>query len=210
MGHMNWQSDERHPVGFVAPCLPTLANALPTGREWAYEVKHDGYRFVCRRSGDRVRAFTRRGYDWTERVPLIVEAMRALQTLSVALDGEAVACGANGITDFEMLRRELARYGSCRVFMYAFDILELDGRKLRTAEWEAAGQLLRSCLRKAGKGIRLSDHLEGMNGDKVFQHACSMGLEGIVAKRRDRHYHSGRSGDWLKVKNPDAPAATRV
>jgi bifunctional non-homologous end joining protein LigD len=209
---MNWQSDapERHPVGFVAPCLPTLADALPTGREWAYEVKHDGYRFVCRRSDDRVRAFTRRGYDWTERVPLIVEAMRALQVLSVTIDGEAVACGANGITDFDMLHAELARYGSRRVFLYAFDILELDGRDLRTAQWEERRKLLRSVLRKAGAGIRLSDHLEGTNGDRVFHHACSMGLEGIVAKRRDRHYHSGKSTDWLKVRNPSAPAAARV
>jgi bifunctional non-homologous end joining protein LigD len=157
-----------------------------------------------------VRTFTRRGYDWTERVPLIVEAMRALQVLSVTLDGEGVTCGANGITDFDMLRGELARYGSRRVFLYAFDILELDGRDLRATQWEERRKLLRSVVRKAGNGIRLSDHLDGTNGDKVFHHACSMGLEGIVAKRRDRHYHSGRSADWIKVKNPNAPAVSRI
>ena len=60
------------------------------------------------------------------------------------------------------------------------------------------------------RGIRLSEHLDGTDGETVFQHACRMGLEGIVAKRRDRPYRSGRSPDWVKVKNPDAPAATRV
>jgi hypothetical protein len=64
--------------------------------------------------------------------------------------------------------------------------------------------------RQPGKSIRLSDHIDGAEGDEVFRHACAMGLEGIVAKRRDRPYRSGRSPDWIKVKNPDAPAATRV
>ena len=64
--------------------------------------------------------------------------------------------------------------------------------------------------RKAGKDIRLSEHIGGADGATVFQHACRMGLEGIVAKRRDRPYRSGRSTDWIKIKNPDTPAATGV
>ena len=69
---------------------------------------------------------------------------------------------------------------------------------------------LTSLLRKAGDGIRLSEHLDSADGEAIVPHACAMGLEGIVAKRRDRPYRSGRSPDWIKVKNPDAPAATRV
>jgi bifunctional non-homologous end joining protein LigD len=69
---------------------------------------------------------------------------------------------------------------------------------------------LASLLHKAGKGIRLSEHIDGTDGDTVFAHACELGLEGIVAKRRDRPYHSGRSPDWIKVKNPAAPAVTRL
>ena len=65
-------------------------------------------------------------------------------------------------------------------------------------------------LRKAGDGVRLSEHLDGGDGATVFRHACAMGLEGVVAKRRDRPYRSGRSPDWVKVKNPDAPAARRI
>jgi len=72
--------------------------------------------------------------------------------------------------------------------------------------WRAT---LRSLIKRAGPGIRLSDHLEG-DGVAAFRHACRMGLEGIVAKRRDRPYRPGRSPDWIKVKSPDAPAASRV
>ena len=65
-----------HPAGFVPPCLPTLAHAVPDGSRWAFEVKHDGYRLIARRDGDRVRVFSRNAKDWTDKVPLIVEALR--------------------------------------------------------------------------------------------------------------------------------------
>ena len=65
-------------------------------------------------------------------------------------------------------------------------------------------------MREAGDGILLSEHIEAADGAAVFQHACAMGLEGIVAKRRDRGYVSGRTADWIKIKNPDAPAVTRL
>ena len=78
---MLWGSsspNRHHPPGFIEPCLPTLADTVPTGAQWAYEIKHDGFRFICRRDGDRVRVFSRRGHDWTDRVPLIAEALAAL------------------------------------------------------------------------------------------------------------------------------------
>jgi ATP-dependent DNA ligase len=62
----------RRPPGFIEPCLPTLASTVPIGPQWAYEIKHDGFRFICRREGDSARVFSRRGYDWTGRVPAIV------------------------------------------------------------------------------------------------------------------------------------------
>jgi bifunctional non-homologous end joining protein LigD len=78
---MLWRSsspNRHHPPGFIEPCLPTLADTVPTGAQWAYEIKHDGFRFICRRDGDRVRVFSRRGHDWTDRVPRIAEALAAL------------------------------------------------------------------------------------------------------------------------------------
>jgi bifunctional non-homologous end joining protein LigD len=210
---MRWRSTNspaRRPVGFIEPCLPTLGSAVPSGPKWAYEIKHDGFRFICRRDGDRVRVFSRGGYDWTDRVPLIAQALAALRVKSVTLDGEGVVCREDGVTDFDRLRMAVGRMGSRDAFLYAFDLLELNGDDLRPYEWQVRRATLASLVRKAGKGIRLSDHLDGADGDAVLQHACAMGLEGIVAKRRDRPYRSRRSPDWIKVKNPNAPAAARL
>jgi ATP-dependent DNA ligase len=88
--------------------------------------------------------------------------------------------------------------------------LEIDGTDLRREAWHVRRATLKSLFRKASKGIRLSEHIDGADGATVFAHACKLGLEGIVAKRRDRPHRSGRSADWIKVKNPDAPAAIRV
>jgi bifunctional non-homologous end joining protein LigD len=121
--------------------------------------------------------------------------------ISVTLDGEGVACGPDGVTNFELLRAAVGRPSLREVFLYAFDLLELDGHDLRREPWSDRRWKLARLLRGAGHGVQLSD---------LFRHACAMGLEGIVAKRRDRPYRSGRSPDWIKVKNPDAPAATRL
>jgi bifunctional non-homologous end joining protein LigD len=209
---MLWRSTApvRHPPGFIAPCLPTDGHAVPTGPQWAYEIKHDGYRFICRRDDDSVRVFSRRGNDHTDRAPGIAEALMALKVRSVTIDGEGVVCGPDGVTDFKRLRAALGRKGSRQAFLYAFDLLELDGQDLRREPWETRRAILITMLRKCSDGIRLSEHVEGTDGTTIFGHACAMGLEGIVAKRRDRPYKSGRSPDWIKVKNPDAPAATRV
>jgi bifunctional non-homologous end joining protein LigD len=209
---MFWRSPSRtrHPPGFIEPCLPTLGHAVPSGPQWACEIKHDGFRFICRRDGDRVRVFSRRGNDYTERVPRIVDTLARLPVISVTLDGEGVACGPDGVTDFELLRAAVGRPSLREVFLYAFDLLELDGHDLRREPWLDRRWKLARLLRGAGHGVQLSDHMEGTDGDAMFRHACAMGLEGIVAKRRDRRYRSGRSPDWIKVKNPDARAATRL
>ena len=209
---MLWRSTGpvRRPPGFIEPCLPTLADAAPSGPQWVYEVKHDGFRFICRRDGDRVRVFSRRGYDWTDRVPRIAEAISKLRVKSLTLDGEGVVCREDGVSDFDRLRAAVGRLGSRDAFLYAFDLLEINGTDLRRDPWEMRRATLTSVLRKARNGIRLSEHLAMTDGNTIFRHACAMGLEGIVAKRRDRPYGSGRSPDWIKVKNPDAPAATRI
>ncbi len=209
---MLWRSlsPARHPPGFVEPCLPTVGHAVPSGSQWVHEIKHDGFRFICRREGNRVRVFSRRGNDYTDRVPRIVDTFAGLPAASVTLDGEGVACGPDGVTDFELLRTALGRPAKREVFLYAFDLLELDGRDLRREPWSDRRWKLARLLRGAGHGVQLSDHMESTDGDAMFRHACAMGLEGIVAKRRDKPYRSGRSPHWIKVKNPDAPAATRL
>jgi bifunctional non-homologous end joining protein LigD len=124
---------------------------------------------------------------------------------SVTLDGEGVVRGPDGVSDFESLRAAVGRKGSRDAFLCAFDLLEIDGDDLRPYGWRLRRATLASLLRQPSNGIRLSEHIDSGDGDQVFRHACAMGLEGIVAKRRDRPYRSGRSPDWTKVKNPTAP-----
>jgi bifunctional non-homologous end joining protein LigD len=193
------------PTGFIAPCLSTKAHTLPSGGLWLHEIKHDGFRIIARKDGDRVRLYSRPGNDMTRRFSLIVEAIARLRSRSCIIDGEAVACDDNGLASFERIRY---RQHDGDVFLYAFDLIELNGDDLRRDPLEVRKATLRSMLAKAGLGLRFNEHLEG-DGPTVFAHACKMGLEGIVSKRKDSFYRSGRSSDWLKMKNPACEAVTR-
>jgi ATP-dependent DNA ligase len=96
-----------------------------------------------------------------------------------------------------------------KAFVHAFDLLELDGEDLRREPLMVRKSTLASLLSRTGPGLRLNEHLEHEEGVVVFNHACRMGLEGIVSKRKDSRYISGRSPDWIKSKNPNAPAVKR-
>jgi bifunctional non-homologous end joining protein LigD len=194
------------PSGFVEPCLPSPADNPPSGPDWVHEIKHDGYRLMARRDPVGIRLLTRNGHDWAPRYPLILEAVNALKVRSCLIDGEAVACDDNGLAVFDRLRYRRAD-GS--VFLYAFDLLELDGQDLRREPLETRKATLASLLRGSQLGVRLNGHLEHDDGTIVFHHACALGCEGIVSKRLGSIYHSGRCKDWLKFKNPAAPAAKR-
>jgi ATP-dependent DNA ligase len=190
---------------FIAPCLPSPAERPPSGPGWLHEIKHDGYRLMARRDAAGVRLLTRNGHDWSARYPLIVEAVNALKVRSCLIDGEAVACDDNGLAVFERLRQKPKGQ---HVFMYAFDLVELDGWDLRREPVEVRKATLASLLRRCPPGVRLNQHLVHP-GDAVFKHACALGCEGIVSKRLGSRYRSGRSKDWLKCKNPEAPAVRR-
>jgi bifunctional non-homologous end joining protein LigD len=191
---------------FIEPCLPSPADKPPSGSNWIHEIKHDGYRLMARRDPVGIRLITRRGNDWTTRFPLIVEAVNHLKVRSCLIDGEVVCCDERGLAIFQKLRQRREEHSA---FLYAFDLLELNGADLRREPIEVRKATLASILRKSRPGIRLNDHLEHPEGDVVFRHACKMGLEGIVSKRLGSRYRSGRSPDWLKFKNPEAPAVRR-
>jgi bifunctional non-homologous end joining protein LigD len=191
--------------GFIAPCLPTKAPQPSSGPLWLHEIKHNGFRIIARKDGARVRLFSRPGNDLSHRFPRIVEAVARLRAASVILDGEAVACGDDGVPSFDRLRY---RHHDGAVFLYAFDLLELNGDNLRHEPFEVRKSTLASVVAKAGAGLRLNEHIEG-DGPTVFAHACKLGLEGIVSKRRDPRYRSDRSPDWLKSKNPASEAVRR-
>ena len=194
------------PASFIEPCLPTESAWVPVGPDWVHEIKHDGYRLIVRRDGDRVRLYTRRGFDWSHCFPLIVEAVRRLKVCSAIIDGEAVVCDENGVSNFDKLH---SRGYNHAVVLYAFDLIELDGDDWRWAPLEQRKAKLDKLLGSARDGIYFNEHLAG-DGAMIFQHACRMDLEGIVSKRRDFPYRSGRSKSWIKDKNPKSPAMLRA
>jgi bifunctional non-homologous end joining protein LigD len=112
------------PAGFIAPCLPTKTDKLPSGDLWLHEIKHDGFRVIARKDGDRVRLYSRPGNDMTRRFPLIAEALARLRSRSCIIDGEAVACDDKGLASFERIRY---RQHDGDVLLYAFDLIELNG-----------------------------------------------------------------------------------
>jgi ATP-dependent DNA ligase len=175
------------------------------GSQWLHEIKHDGFRIIARKTGAQVRLYSRPGNDFTRRFPLIAEALTSLRSRSCIIDGEAVACDDNGLASFERIRY---RQHDGDVFLYAFDLIELNGDDLRRDPLQVRKATLASIVAKARPGIRFNEHLEG-DGPSVFAHARKLGLEGIVSKRKDSMYRSGRSLDWLKMKNPTAPAVKR-
>jgi ATP-dependent DNA ligase len=152
-----------------------------------------------------LRLFTRNGHGWTGRFPLIARAALPLKAASCLIDGEAVACGEDGLPVFDRLRY---RRDDARVFLYAFDLIELDGDDLRHEPIERRKAALAKLIRRAKTGLVLNEHIDEP-GEVVFRHACKLGFEGIVSQRLGSPYHSGRSRHWVKMKNPAAPAVKR-
>jgi bifunctional non-homologous end joining protein LigD len=189
------------------PCIPSGAKSVPARPEWIHEIKHDGYRLVVQREGKRVRLWTRNGHDWSGRFPLIAEAALRNRNSSFVLDGEAVLLGVDGRSYFNGLH---SRRHDHEVEFYAFDCLVSDGDDLRRLPLSMRKANLARLLARRVDGIFLSDFEQGEIGPDLFRHACLMGLEGLVSKRRDRSYLGGRSKHWIKVKNRHHPAFARV
>jgi bifunctional non-homologous end joining protein LigD len=185
--------------GFIAPCDPTLREQAPTGPKWVHEIKTDGYRAQLHIHQGRITVFSRSGYDWTEQFAPIAKAAKALSARELIIDGEATVLGATGLPDFQALRRELGQPDSKRLVYHAFDLLYLDGHDLRDARLIDRKAALRDLLANAPPALVYVGWLED-DGARVLEHACHMGLEGIVSKRRDSRYRSGRQESWFKLK----------
>ncbi|MBY5785305.1 ATP-dependent DNA ligase [Rhizobium leguminosarum] len=189
----------------IEPCLALLKRKPPKGDDWVYEIKWDGYRLAVHIEPTGIRILTRGGHDWTDRFPTIKLAAMWLPVGTAILDGEAVVLDEQGRPDFGLLQQSLGGRGgkkmsSDAIFM-AFDLLYFDGHDLRKSELDVRRHLLEDLVMPAsGQGdIRLSEEIEA-DGEQLLASACEHGLEGIIAKRRDAPYRSGRLGDWLKIK----------
>ena len=178
--------------------------SLPSGPGWAHELKHDGYRLQIHVRDGRVRLYTMNGADWSKRYPLIIQDAARIKG-SAILDAEVVWLGSDGVADFEALH---SRSNDGRATALAFDLLMLGGDDLRRRTYVERKAALRKLLR-GDRGLQYVEHTEG-HGDRLFDAVCTIGLEGIVSKKLSAPYRSGPSKSWIKVKNPEAPAATRA
>ncbi|MGU9982242.1 DNA ligase D [Phreatobacter sp. HK31-P] len=186
---------------FVPPCLASLKDRPPTGEGWVHEVKFDGYRVQAVLSGGRVRLLTRTGLDWTARFGRdFARAFDSLPCDSAVVDGEIVVLNDSGVSAFKELQAALSEGRREGMAYYAFDLLHLDGRDIKDEPFLARKDQLAHLLQGTKTGpLRLSEHF-GDAGEVMLDHACRMGLEGVVSKRLDAPYHSGRRGDWIKSK----------
>jgi bifunctional non-homologous end joining protein LigD len=186
---------------FVEPCLATLVAAPPAGDEWVHEIKFDGYRIQARIDGDSVKMLTRSGLDWTARFGTLPEALRKLHRGKALIDSELVVEDGGGHSSFLELATALKSGRSDRFVLQCFDLLHLDGFNLMPASLTARKELLLQLLGEDADHpqIRYSAHLSG-DGSRMLTEACRLGLEGIISKRADRPYRSGRNDEWFKSK----------
>jgi bifunctional non-homologous end joining protein LigD len=183
---------------YIDPLDPTSVEHPPSGEDWIHEIKFDGYRAQAHKGDGRVTVFSRKGYNWTDRFGPIGELVDGLAVQSVILDGEVVFIGRNGKPDFQGLRGALGRKTD-RLHFYAFDLLFLDGEDWRPKPLHERKRRLQSLLREAPEQLQFVEHMQG-DSRLIVEHACKLGLEGIVSKDVDSPYKSGRQETWRKSK----------
>ncbi|MFO1079855.1 MAG: DNA ligase D [Reyranellaceae bacterium] len=184
---------------FVEPQLCKLAEAPPSGVGWAHEVKFDGYRLQLRVAGGKAALRTRKGLDWTAKFAAIAAQADALP--DCLIDGEAVALDKDGVPDFSALQAALSDGRSDALVFFAFDLLFAGGEDLRPLPLSARKERLKELLdglKGRRKALRYVEHF-ATSGADVLQSASHMGFEGIISKKLDEPYRSGRVG-WLKIK----------
>jgi bifunctional non-homologous end joining protein LigD len=198
--------EEKFP-GFISPQLAKASTSPPTSDDWVHELKLDGYRIqilIHPATGSRqkhVALLTRKGLDWTHRMPELALAATQLPVESAILDGEAVVLDEKGATSFADLQTAFQEGAKVHVTYFAFDLLHLDGHNLRGLPLLHRKNILAKLLASLDEDspIHFSEHFEA-NGKKVFDHACALGAEGIVSKLASAPYSSTRGSSWLKAK----------
>lgn len=179
--------------------LATLVDSVPSGPDWLFEMKYDGYRCLAAVAGDSVRLYTRNGLDWTEQFGALVAPLQKLKIGSALIDGEICAFDDKGRTDFTTLKNVLSDGG--RLEYFAFDLLEADGKDLTKLPLLERKQQLQALLEKSGRKdpVQYSSHVVG-HGQKVLDALCRDGHEGVIAKDAKAPYRGERTKGWLKIK----------
>jgi bifunctional non-homologous end joining protein LigD len=184
---------------FFAPQLAKLRETPPQGESWLHEVKWDGYRILASVAKGKVMLWSRNALPWNDRLPEIVAAIEGLGLDSARLDGELIALDAQGRSDFNALQRTLSGEMQSPLAYMLFDMPYLQGYDLSKVALNERKALLERLLSHSPHLLSYSGHNLG-DGDQVFAMAMEQELEGIISKRADGAYRSGRNDDWLKIK----------
>jgi bifunctional non-homologous end joining protein LigD len=183
---------------FIEPQLCRVVERPPNGEGWVHEIKFDGYRVQMRIEAGRVSLKTRKGLDWTEKFGAIAKAAAGFP--DAILDGEIVALNGDGVPDFAALQAAISEGETNDLIFFAFDLLFEGGEDLRRRPLSERKDRLEALLAEGGQSlIRHVEHFD-TGGDAVLLSACKLSLEGIVSKKLDEPYHSGRDGSWTKAK----------
>lgn len=193
LGHDSWPD-------FIPPQLPRLVNKVPADDgTWIHEMKFDGYRMQAHIKDSIGHFFTRSGLDWSNSFPHLLNAISKLPAQNAIIDGEIVALDQEGKSHFQNLQNTLKSKNDKHLVYYAFDLLYLNGQDLRSRSLLERKKLLKELLSGAARNIQYSDHFI-KDGQDFFRVSCDHKLEGIVSKRADGTYHSGRNDLWVKIK----------
>jgi bifunctional non-homologous end joining protein LigD len=185
----------------LAPQLATLVDGPPTNyQDWLYEIKFDGYRLLARIDGKSIKLLTRNGNDWTAKLKPLQKELARLKLPDGWYDGEIVVHNAQGTPDFGALQSSFDAARTDAIVYYVFDLPYFDGNDLRATPLQARRDLLQKLFAafKSDK-VKFSAEFDAPP-ENVLASACQLGLEGVIAKRRDSNYQSSRSADWIKLK----------
>lgn len=186
-------------LDWIAPQLATLVSQAPQGEDWLHEVKFDGYRILAFINKNTVTLKSRNNNEWTNYFPQIVTHLKQLELNNAIIDGEIVVLNEEGKSDFQLLQNSIKSKKQAHFNYYIFDLLYYDKYNLMPLPLIERKELLRQLLKSSHDTLCYSDYIQG-NGKEVFEHACKMGLEGIISKQAQATYVTKRSTSWLKVK----------
>jgi bifunctional non-homologous end joining protein LigD len=185
---------------FVPPQLASSSERPPLGNSWLHELKLDGYRMQARVEDGTVQLLTRSGLDWTHRMRPLAASLAELSAKTALLDGEVIVLDENGISSFAALQAAFQEGAKHAMHYYVFDLLHFNGYSLRSLPLSERKDLLLPLIQEMDDdAIRISEHVRDEKA-AIFEEACRHGAEGIVSKRADSLYVSGRSASWVKIK----------
>jgi bifunctional non-homologous end joining protein LigD len=185
---------------FIAPMKPKLLEQAPTGGDWVYELKFDGFRIIAVKNGRKVNLVSRNGNELAARFPEVADAVRALPLDECVIDGEVVALDEQGKSSFQLLQGLEMEGRKSPTYYYVFDLLQAEGKSLTAQPLERRKELLQRVCEDADEVIRYSGEV-GTDAEPLLAHVKQLGLEGLIGKQRGSVYEPDRrSGLWIKLK----------